>query len=255
MILSFTMFLLLSISKLSFSRARTKSLQMSSSGAAVSTAFKHTQNIPYSIRTAKREDITRMDRCNRANLPENYGLMFYKEHLDRWPELSLIALSETDEMLGYALGRVEMAPIDRGSNLLYSKTEYVAHIASIAVNEQFRGRGVARNLMLQLQTGFAQHYDIDTVTLYCRVSNAAAIKLYSDSLNYVCQRTVPGYYADGEDACLMQLTGLVEGYKHTCNLIQQEQQARRQQESSSMAAVQVAAAAVVAAEKVDECYL
>mmetsp|Transcript_16396 Transcript_16396/g.27712 ORF Transcript_16396/g.27712 Transcript_16396/m.27712 type:complete len:297 (+) Transcript_16396:141-1031(+) len=207
MSLGLIMFLLISLSKFSLSRTSATALQMST--PKVST-LKHAKGIAYHIRTAKREDIVRIDRCNRANLPENYGLMFYKDHLERWPELSLIALSESDEMMGYALGRIEMLPIDRGSNLLYSKTEYVGHVASIAVNEQFRGCGVAKNLMLQLQSGLAQHYDIDDVTLYCRISNAGAIKLYSDSLNYMHQKTVPGYYADGEDACLMKMTGLLD---------------------------------------------
>lgn len=41
-----------------------------------------------------------------------------------------------------------------------------------------------------------------------QVSNKAAIALYRDQLGYVCDRTVPGYYHDGEDAYLMVLTDL-----------------------------------------------
>jgi predicted acetyltransferase len=45
----------------------------------------------------------------------------------------------------------------------------VGHIASVAVNSRFRGRGVAKQLMKELQRGFKERHDIDTVNLYCRV--------------------------------------------------------------------------------------
>ncbi|KAJ1434462.1 hypothetical protein B484DRAFT_393992, partial [Ochromonadaceae sp. CCMP2298] len=117
------------------------------------------------IRSATPEDIALLDGCNRANLPENYGRFFYEEHLRKWPDLSLIAISETDEMMGYALGRIELLPPNRGSQLLYEAPQYVGHIASIAVNDNFRGRGVARRLMQELQRGFAERHDMHTVTL------------------------------------------------------------------------------------------
>ena len=50
-----------------------------------------------------------------------------------------------------------------------SETQCIGHIASLAVNEKFRGSGVAKSLMQSLHYSFANNYNIDAVTLYCRV--------------------------------------------------------------------------------------
>lgn len=126
------------------------------------------------LRYAKKEDIALINQCNIDNLPENYSNYFYLSQLTQWPELSLIAECEqTNELMGYALGRVEMAPFENAldnNNMLYEKTPHLGHIASIAVNDKFRGHGVARKMMLQLHKSFVRDYDVDNVSLYCRVS-------------------------------------------------------------------------------------
>jgi hypothetical protein len=45
----------------------------------------------------------------------------------------------------------------------------MGHIASLAVNQNFRGLGVAQGLMRTLHQNFASHYGIDSASLYCRV--------------------------------------------------------------------------------------
>jgi len=165
-----------------------------------------TSNTPYTIRTATRDDVQIIDNCNRANLPENYGLMFYYDHLRRWPDLSLLAFDEKNEMMGYALGRLELVPSRSLLPLPFKKPSYIGHVASIAVFDKYRGLGVGGGMMRLLQEGFAT-YDIDSVNLYCRTSNANAIRMYGQ-LQYSCSSTVKGYYMDGEDACLMTLEGL-----------------------------------------------
>lgn len=53
----------------------------------------------FTIRFAKQTDVEFLDACNRATLPENYQPDFYQQHISRWPELSLIALTEDNEMV------------------------------------------------------------------------------------------------------------------------------------------------------------
>lgn len=48
---------------------------------------------------------------------------------------------------------------------------------------------------------FGAHY----VSLHVRVSNAAAIHLYRDTLRFKTEKTEAKYYADGEDAFCMKL--------------------------------------------------
>jgi len=48
--------------------------------------------------------------------------------------------------------------------------EYCGHVASIAVLPQYRGMGVARQMMTRLHHNMAQYYNMDCVNLFCRVS-------------------------------------------------------------------------------------
>jgi ribosomal protein S18 acetylase RimI-like enzyme len=120
--------------------------------------------LPYLIRRAKKEDIYSINQCNRDNLPENYSHFFYNNHLEKWPELSLIAETrregkESPETIGYALGRIQ---VDDSNNLLPS---FIGHIASVAINKKFRGLGVAQELMKQLHRSFSDSYNVDEVSL------------------------------------------------------------------------------------------
>jgi hypothetical protein len=46
----------------------------------------------YVIRMATAKDITLIDDCNRMTLPENYDYDFFKQHLEDFPTLSLVAV-------------------------------------------------------------------------------------------------------------------------------------------------------------------
>lgn len=65
------------------------------------------------IRTARREDILAIEKCNLATLPENYSSAFYYNHILQWPFLALVAEKmgqsdqERNEIVGYVLGKVE----------------------------------------------------------------------------------------------------------------------------------------------------
>lgn len=73
--------------------------------------------------------------------------------------------------MGYALGRLELAPLNKAVKFTaFYKPDYVGHVASLAVNDEFRGLGVARNMMEQLHASFALYHKVDAVSLYCRVS-------------------------------------------------------------------------------------
>jgi ribosomal protein S18 acetylase RimI-like enzyme len=164
--------------------------------------------LQYHIRLAKKEDIPAISQCNIDNLPENYGYHYYASHLARWPELSYIVESNEKEMIGYVLGRVEMTPIDKGSNSLYQPPSYHGHVTSVAINSNFRGLGIAHNLMRLLHYKFVKNYNLNSVYLYCRVSNNSARRLYSEVLNYKVERIISEYYEDKEDACFMTLRDL-----------------------------------------------
>eukprot|EP01036_Dinobryon_divergens_P027385 gene27385-36153_t len=161
------------------------------------------------IRLAKTDDIPNISKCNIENLPENYSNSFYIDHLSKWPELSIIAETSKKELVGYALGRIETIIKEDPYKKVFRPHD-IGHIASLAVNQNFRGLGVAQSLMGTLHRNFASHYGIDSVSLYCRVSNAAALGLYSKVFAYRCDRLVEEYYPDKESAWIMSLSGLLE---------------------------------------------
>ena len=77
-----------------------------------------------------------------------------------------------------------------------------AELADIAVSPKFRRRGLADEMLARLE-GEALAAGAERVLLEVRVSNAPAMRLYLKR-GYVGCGVRPRYYADGEDALIMQ---------------------------------------------------
>jgi peptide alpha-N-acetyltransferase len=180
----------------------------------VASTMRQSDPAIYNIRLARRGDIAAIRDCNLRNLPENYSDEFFKRHLNTWPALSIVA-TKNDELIGYALGRAEItrdqAVSTTSSNSNKKVISYISptpsysgHVTSIAVHSQYRGLGVAKSLMQSLHTQMLAVHNINEVSLHCRVSNAAAIHLYSEFFAYSCASRVAKYYEDTEDAFLMK---------------------------------------------------
>lgn len=60
-----------------------------SSSAALAVVNKECGQI--ALRLARKSDIPMIQRCNLANLPENYSNHFYTNHIRQWPDLALVA--------------------------------------------------------------------------------------------------------------------------------------------------------------------
>ncbi|MDF2954923.1 GNAT family N-acetyltransferase [Candidatus Alkanophaga liquidiphilum] len=72
------------------------------------------------------------------------------------------------------------------------------HISGIAVDREFRNRGVGSLLIGAAEQEFRRE-GFDRVTLEVRVSNENAIRFY-EKRGYRRLYTINGYYADGENA-------------------------------------------------------
>jgi len=68
----------------------------------------------YAIRPATADDISSLQHCNRATLPENYQDSFYQRHLRDWHDLSYVAHSDDENgiVVGYVLGRLDDMQMD-----------------------------------------------------------------------------------------------------------------------------------------------
>jgi [ribosomal protein S18]-alanine N-acetyltransferase len=156
-------------------------------------------SLGYNLRMFQAEDLNRVMSINFECLPENYSSSFYRELYSRFPETFIVAEAD-GEIQGYIMCRVE-----RGFSKLRSLSPArLLHVVSIAVREQYRRRGIAKALMLEVMKRGAVAYDATECYLEVRVGNDPAIKLY-ERLNFTKTKRNYGYYLDGEDAWVMSL--------------------------------------------------
>lgn len=101
-----------------------------------------------------------------------------------------------------------------------------AHITTIAVHPEWRGRGLGKYILLMAIQRALQHR-VRFITLEVRASNRVAQQLYTEvGFRFVgAQR---GYYRDGEDAWLMRLGPLDRAEMERLEEILRETEARIQ---------------------------
>lgn len=193
------------------------------------------------LRLARRTDVPSMQRCNLASLPENYNQQFFANHMRQWPELTIVAEcndvpqpggvvpgpdggfspfpggASENNVVAYVLGKVEERSVPvrvenamdwhQGPYEQYNMnsfvTERVGHVTSLAVLDDFRRQGLARELMNQLHYHLETCYGVDAVGLHVRQSNVPAGRLYK-RFGYEAADRIPAYYQDGEDAFFMR---------------------------------------------------
>lgn len=157
------------------------------------------------IRVLRPSDIPLIQHANIENLPENYFLKYYLYHALSWPQLSYVAVDvsrpaksayDYPKIVGYVLAKMEEEPADGVQH---------GHITSLSVMRTHRRLGIAEKLMRQSQQAMVETFGAHYVSLHVRVSNAAAIHLYRDTLGFKTEKTEAKYYADGEDAYCMKL--------------------------------------------------
>ena len=152
-----------------------------------------------SLRRFRPNDLSRVVEINQICLPENYSNSFFMELYEKFPRTFIVA--ETDGILiGYVICRIER---DLSSLSLrpFSITKK-GHIISIAVLPEYRSKGVGSALAKEALEAMSAHYDAEYCYLEVRASNTSATNLYR-KLGFEVERTIRGYYSDGEDAYIM----------------------------------------------------
>lgn len=77
--------------------------------------------------------------------------------------------------------------------------EVEAHVTSLSVLRTHRKLGIATKLMRATHHQMKTYFGCSKCSLHVRVTNQAAIRLYSGILKYETRGVEKGYYADGED--------------------------------------------------------
>lgn len=145
------------------------------------------------------EYLPRVIEINMRNLPEHYSLMFYRDIIDKYKNLFLVWIDEkSNNIVAYIMNRVQ-----RIYGYFHPKEFITAgHIISLAVEPEYRRRGIATALIHETFRRLKLYYNAKECLLEVRVSNTPAISLYK-KIGFQVIRVIKGYYADGESAYLM----------------------------------------------------
>jgi ribosomal-protein-alanine N-acetyltransferase len=150
----------------------------------------------FELRKFTMNDLGSVTQINQLCLPENYTDFFYVDLYRRFPETFIVAEADA-KVVGYIMCRVEVGL----SNLRLPGLVKKGHVVSVAVLPEYRRKGLGTALVTKAMEG-VQMYGAKQFYLEVRVTNEQAISLYK-KLGLEVARTVHGYYADGEDACVM----------------------------------------------------
>lgn len=131
-------------------------------------------------------DVSIIKKINEVYLPENYKYSLWFDIVKNFPKYNFVC-KQDNEIVGYLLG----CP-----NFLDEKPDEII-LMSIAVSEEHRNKGIAKNLIKL----FLKEVGKKRCILQVRESNKA-IKLY-ESLGFKSEGIHQKYYKDEENAVMM----------------------------------------------------
>ena len=140
------------------------------------------------LRRLQMRDLNAIERIERASYPTPWSRSMFAGELSKPSSICLGAFdADRDELVGY---------------LIISRYVDAWHVMNLAVEPEYRRRGIATLLLerlFELTSGRGRR----GYTLEVRVSNTGAIKLY-DRLGFRPRGVRRGYYTDNrEDALIM----------------------------------------------------
>lgn len=124
-------------------------------------------------------------RCFRNG--DNYTKHTFEYLLNEPKALSYRAVTPTEQLVGFAFVMVN--------------ENNAAHLTTIGVAPEHRGRGLAKRLLRHVE-GALRAREVGTIMLEVRVANTPAQDLYR-KLGYTVVQRINRYYNNGEDCFLM----------------------------------------------------
>uniref|UniRef100_A0A7S2TX68 N-acetyltransferase domain-containing protein n=1 Tax=Lotharella oceanica TaxID=641309 RepID=A0A7S2TX68_9EUKA len=177
------------------------------------------------LRCANLQDIVWMKHLNEAYLPENYPVEFWQKTLLRFPGASFVAEGANGQVVGYVLGKMDLAyglqpsppaaadtkaavsrkKPDSSDSRKTHRTTFMneGKILSLCVRDGYRGQGIGKGLLAASVNAMRLQLNADFVSLRVRQdTNPGALALYK-KMNFFVSDVVKNYYRDGENALLM----------------------------------------------------
>ncbi len=152
-----------------------------------------------SVRPATRADLLEVFRIEQSAFPEPWPFAAFERYLDADGFLvavdeSRAGATESGLVEGGVVGYVVATPVPNHGRSL-------GHVKDIAVHAECRGSGVGSTLLDAALSTLARE-GASSVKLEVRRSNDGALSLYEE-FGFELLKTVPRYYADGEDALVL----------------------------------------------------
>ena len=141
------------------------------------------------IRLASLADLPAISAIEDNSFPTPYPLSLLERLMENYPKSFFVATDQVGGLVGYCV---------------FSLGRKLAHLISIAVQTDYRKRGVATSL-LHRAIEFLIEQSIPELWLEVNPKNADAVNLYS-KLGFEKIGVLKGYYSDGADAIRMRLT-------------------------------------------------
>jgi ribosomal protein S18 acetylase RimI-like enzyme len=138
-------------------------------------------------------DVSVIKKINEKYLPEHYKYTLWFDIIKSCPKYNFICKKD-GVIVGYLLGTPNLFD---GEDVWSSKKQNEILLMSIAVEEEHRKNGIAKNLIKL----FLKSIGDKRCILQVRESSKA-IKLY-ESLGFIRERIHQKYYEDGENAVMM----------------------------------------------------
>ena len=132
-------------------------------------------------------DLKRVFEIENMSFNQSYGINMFQQLY----EMGIGFLVAEDE--GYVIGYV----------MFWVKYENQGHIISIAVDKNYRRKGAGTQLLVKA-IAILSLLNIDTIFLEVNENNDGAVEFYKN-FNFKIDRTVPGYYENGDGAIIMYL--------------------------------------------------
>ncbi|KAF2088440.1 acyl-CoA N-acyltransferase [Saccharata proteae CBS 121410] len=122
------------------------------------------------------------------DLSEPYSIYVYRYFLYQWGDLCYMTLDESNNLIGVIVCKLE--PHRSGT--------FRGYIAMLAVQEAYRGQGIATKLVkLAIDTMTAR--DADEIVLETEITNTASLRLY-ERLGFLRSKRLHRYYLNGNTA-------------------------------------------------------
>lgn len=198
------------------------------------------RSLPYTIRPMEPGDVPAVSAIDKLSfpLPWSASTFLYEITLEKQAFYYVLLRSETDSKaesrakwrrwlhnLAHPPSTNSVIGYIGFRNMAGRRSE--AHISTIAVHPDWRGRGLGELLLLTaLEKALEMKFDV--VSLEVRASNRAAQKLYQ-KYRFRFAGVNPGYYHDGEDAWLMTLE-IKDAYRSYLNQLRHALERRILQE-------------------------